>query len=165
MMRRMPLAVDVVIACRAWQRAVPRIERACRGAVRAAVTAARWRRRSAATVALMSDRRVRALNAAFRGIDKPTNVLAFPARDAGRSGVVFIGDIAIALETARREARAEGKPLGDHLTHLVVHGLLHLFGHDHDTGAAAERMEDMERAALGSLGLPDPYGRGGRRDE
>lgn len=113
-----------------------------------------------------SDAEVHALNREWRGRDKPTNVLSFPmlARDQlvslGTEGPPeLLGDIALAHETCVREAAEKGVSLADHATHLIVHGLLHLAGHDHvesDTQAAA--MEQMEIAALEKLGIPDPYG-------
>jgi probable rRNA maturation factor len=118
------------------------------------------------------DARVAELNRAFRGIDAPTNVLSWPAfaaadPDAMRGALagalvppgepVFLGDVALAYETCVREAAAEGKPLGDHAAHLIVHGVLHLVGHDHEEDAAAERMEALERKTLALLGVPDPY--------
>ncbi len=109
-------------------------------------------------IALSCDADVRRLNAQFRGKDKPTNVLSFPAA-AGPDdeGGAPSGDIVIAFETVLREAEDEGKPLHHHLAHLVVHGLLHLAGHDHDSDADAEIMEALERRILDSIGIPDPY--------
>jgi probable rRNA maturation factor len=109
-------------------------------------------------IALSSDAAVRELNARFRGQDKPTNVLSFPAAPdfPGVQGASS-GDIVIAYETAAREAAAEGKPLLHHLAHLTVHGLLHLAGHDHDDNVDAERMETLERRILEQLDIPDPY--------
>jgi probable rRNA maturation factor len=104
---------------------------------------------------------MRRLNASFRGKDKPTNVLSFPAAPPppGMKGTesLFLGDLALGYETCAAEALAEGKSLRDHLSHLVVHGLLHLLGYDHETGVEAERMEGRERAILAALGIADPY--------
>lgn len=105
------------------------------------------------------DAHIRTLNADWRGKDKPTNVLSFPAFPT-RIGAVLppmLGDIVLAAETVRGEAELEGKPLEHHITHLVVHGLLHLIGHDHETDAEADVMEDLERRALARLAIPDPY--------
>jgi len=95
------------------------------------------------------------LNRRFRRIDKPTNVLSFPsgAPDSG-----FLGDIAIAFETCRREAQAQGIAFRDHVAHLIVHGLLHLAGHDHEEDEDAERMESLETRILARLDIADPYG-------
>ena len=113
-------------------------------------------------VMLTDDPGIRTLNSNWRGIDKPTNVLSFPALqgegarkpdDAPR----MLGDIAIAYETTRREADAEGKPFEHHLSHLAIHGFLHLIGYDHENDADAEEMEALETEILQQLGIPDPY--------
>lgn len=113
-------------------------------------------------VMLTDDAGIRTLNNTWRGIDKPTNVLSFPALQleaAPKPGDAprMLGDIAIAFETTRREADAEHKPFDHHLSHLAVHGFLHLIGYDHETDAEAEAMEDLERRILARLGIPDPY--------
>jgi probable rRNA maturation factor len=110
-------------------------------------------------ILLTDDTTVRALNQRWRGTDEPTNVLSFPSRRAGRDhgAPVFLGDIVIAYETSAREAAAEGKPLHHHLTHLAVHGFLHLVGYDHESDADAESMESLERKVLAQLGIGDPY--------
>ncbi|HEX5079874.1 MAG TPA: rRNA maturation RNase YbeY, partial [Geminicoccaceae bacterium] len=142
----------------------------CRQAVRAALDrAARAPALAAAEVGVLlgDDRTIRRLNARHRGQDRATNVLAFPlldldqGRPAGRltqPGPVQLGDVALALETVCREAEAAGKPVGDHARHLVVHGTLHLLGFDHQDAAGARAMEDLERAILADLQVPDPYG-------
>jgi probable rRNA maturation factor len=110
-----------------------------------------------ACVALSSDEEVAKLNAVYRGKAAPTNVLSFaaPASDAQTR---FLGDIGLAAETVAREAEEQGVPLVDHLQHLVVHGLLHLQGYDHQTEAQAQVMEAMEVRILARLGVADPYG-------
>lgn len=107
-------------------------------------------------VILADDARVRKLNRDFRGIDKATNVLAFPGTKAPDDRAP-LGDIVLAYETLAREAENEGKAAGDHLMHLVVHGTLHLLGYDHLNEADAEKMEARERAILAALGVSDPY--------
>jgi probable rRNA maturation factor len=112
------------------------------------------------SIVFSDDARVRELNAGWRGKDKPTNVLSFPAFPTARRGEALppmLGDIVLAFETVAGEARLEGKPLQHHISHLVLHGLLHLLGHDHDEDDAAEEMEAMERDALARLAIPDPY--------
>jgi probable rRNA maturation factor len=113
-------------------------------------------------VMLTDDAGIRTLNLNWRGIDKPTNVLSFPALpptgavgpdDAPR----MLGDIAIAYETTRKEADDEQKPFDHHLSHLAVHGFLHLIGYDHEKDADAEAMESLETEILAQLGIPDPY--------
>lgn len=115
-----------------------------------------------ATVALLSDAEVRALNAQFRGKDKATNVLSFPAgwpAEAALGTIKELGDIALAYETMVGEARESGIALLDHVRHLVVHGVLHLLGHDHETESDAELMEALETRILAELGVADPYAR------
>lgn len=114
------------------------------------------------SVALLSDAEVRGLNKTFRGKDAPTNVLSFPSSAAvhakGREGEpLFLGDVALAYETVVSEASAQGKTVLQHAAHLVVHGVLHLSGFDHDGDADAERMEAAEGAVLARFGIPDPY--------
>ena len=111
---------------------------------------------------LADDDTVRALNRDYRGKDKPTNVLSFPApaaprRAAGYDGPCFLGDIVIAAETLAREAADDGIAPAHHFQHLVIHGLLHLLGHDHETDVEAVVMEALEVRALASLGVPSPY--------
>lgn len=114
------------------------------------------------SVLLADDAAVRDLNRDWRKIDKPTNVLSFPAAKAGGA---LIGDIAIAYETVQREAAAERKDFLHHLAHLAVHGFLHLMGYDHQTDSQAETMEGVERAALARLDIADPYNFHGRQQE
>ncbi len=113
-------------------------------------------------VMLTDDAGIRTLNSNWRGIDKATNVLSFPALqpegewkpdDAPR----MLGDIAIAYETMRREADEEHRPFDHHLSHLAVHGFLHLIGYDHENDDDAEEMEALETEILAHLGIPDPY--------
>ena len=113
-------------------------------------------------ILLTSDNAIAVLNAQYRGQAKPTNVLSFPAAALPASIALAVeeeplGDIAIAYETVVREAALEAKPPIFHLAHLTVHGLLHLAGFDHQTGAEAETMETAEREILASIGIPDPY--------
>lgn len=104
------------------------------------------------------DALVRRLNRDYRGIDKATNVLSFP-QSAGLDDVAgpLLGDIALAQETVLCEALADGKKPADHLTHLIVHGLLHLLGYDHESDEEAETMEQLERRILHLLSIADPY--------
>ncbi len=109
---------------------------------------------SALTVLLSDDAQLKSLNRDFRGKNKPTNVLSFPA-PANADG--YLGDIALAYEVTREEAREGNKRLADHATHLVVHGVLHLLGFDHVTGSQARKMEALETRILAELGIADPY--------
>ena len=113
-------------------------------------------------VMLTDDAGIRTLNSNWRGIDKPTNVLSFPALPpTGATGADdaprMLGDIAIAYQTTRKEADDEQKPFAHHLSHLAVHGFLHLIGYDHENDADAETMEALETEILAQLGIPDPY--------
>ena len=112
-------------------------------------------------VMLTDDAGIRTLNSNWRGIDKPTNVLSFPALQptagAPADAPRMLGDIAIAYETTRKEAYEEEKPFDHHLSHLAVHGFLHLIGYDHEKDDDAEAMESLEREILTQLGIPDPY--------
>nr|WP_306264397.1 rRNA maturation RNase YbeY [Pararhizobium sp. IMCC3301] len=113
-----------------------------------------------ATVLLTDDAQVQDLNARFRNQDKPTNVLSFANEDEqpdADSGALYLGDIAISYDTVLREADETGKSLQDHLTHLIVHGVLHLAGFDHEDDAEAEDMEGQEVEILLGLGIVDPY--------
>ena len=103
------------------------------------------------TILLAGDRKLRALNHNFRGKDKPTNVLSFPGADG------YAGDIALAYGATKKEAKAAGKTMINHATHLVVHGVLHLAGHDHERPKQARAMEGLEVKILGRLGIADPY--------
>ncbi|MDR6815960.1 putative rRNA maturation factor [Neorhizobium sp. 2083] len=105
------------------------------------------------------DAAIKEINAEWRGKDKPTNVLSFPAfpLEPGKMPGPMLGDIVIARETVEREAVDLDKSFEDHLTHLLVHGFLHLFGYDHMETDEAERMEALETRILAVLGLSDPY--------
>ena len=105
-------------------------------------------------ILLTDDAAVQDLNARFRDRDRPTNVLSFPSAE---SAVPHLGDLVLAYGVCAGEAVAQGKTLADHLTHLTVHGVLHLLGRDHVDEAEAEAMEAEERTLLASLGVADPY--------
>jgi probable rRNA maturation factor len=110
---------------------------------------------------LCDDARIREINREWRGLDKPTNVLSFPA--APKEALAkspMVGDIAVAFETVTREAQEEGKTFADHYAHMIVHGFLHLVGYDHESDAEAEEMEALEIRILGELGIADPYASG-----
>jgi probable rRNA maturation factor len=142
--------VSVVVGDRGWRAALPRAERLAEAAVRAAL--AESPASGAVTVLLDGDRGLKALNGRHRGKVKPTNVLSFPA---GFRGV--LGDVALGLGVVRREARAARRRFADHAAHLVVHGTLHLAGHDHLRAGEARRMERAEARAMRRLGRPNPW--------
>jgi probable rRNA maturation factor len=108
---------------------------------------------------LADDAFIQALNRDHRGQDKPTNVLSFPIGPFGPDdrGPVLLGDIVLALETVKAEAAAQDKTVPDHAGHLIVHGLLHLLGHDHQDDGPAAAMEALERTILREIGIADPY--------
>jgi probable rRNA maturation factor len=119
------------------------------------------------SVRLTSDEEVQALNAAWRGKDKPTNVLSFPQLERDDLGSIaaegpelMLGDVVLAHGTCAREAEEKAIPLEDHAAHLLVHGTLHLLGYDHGDDAQAQAMEQSEVRALARLGIADPYTQG-----
>lgn len=146
-----------------WRRADGDAEALCRAAVRAVDRAlpgldlAGWE----LGLTIADDRHIRALNRDHRGIDRPTDVLSFPLDrpGPGRTGPAggLLGDIVLSGETVQRDAASLGRTPADHLTHLAVHGMLHLLGYDHGTAAGAERMEALEIAILAGLGIANPY--------
>ncbi|MFP4129830.1 MAG: rRNA maturation RNase YbeY [Halorhodospira sp.] len=112
------------------------------------------------TVRIVDEPESQALNRDYRGRDSPTNVLSFPFEPPPGippEAAGIIGDLVICAPVVAREAQAQGKPEIDHWTHMVVHGVLHLLGHDHEAQAQAARMEAEERRILADLGVPDPY--------
>ncbi|MGC1302717.1 MAG: rRNA maturation RNase YbeY [Caulobacteraceae bacterium] len=155
--------IEIEIEDEAWTTALPDAEALVRRAAEAALAfdaqAPAPPETEAITVLLTDDAAVRELNARFRDKDSPTNVLSFPAAE---TAYPHLGDIALAYGVCAREAEAQDKPLAHHLSHLVVHGTLHLLGYDHQADAEAEAMEAIERAILAGLDIPDPYSdRGG----
>ena len=142
--------IEVEIEDAAWTSALPD---AAAVAERAA-TAALGTVEGDVVVLLTDDAAVQDLNARFRDRDRPTNVLSFPAAD---SAAPHLGDLVLAFGVCAAEAAAQGKTLADHLSHLTVHGVLHLLGRDHVDEAEADEMEAEERSILASLGVADPY--------
>ena len=110
-------------------------------------------------VLFTDDAAMRVINKRWRGKDKPTNVLSFPSprQPVPKGEVAHLGDIVLAWETMNAEAATQGKPLQHHITHLLVHGVLHLLGFDHESDADASKMEARETRILATLGIPDPY--------
>ena len=140
--------IDIEAEDDAWSGDVPDVE----GVVRRA--AEQVAPPGDVVILLTDDETVRDLNGRFRGKDRPTNVLSFPAPENARP---HLGDIVLAHGVCAAEAREQGKPFADHLSHLVIHGILHLMGHDHEADDEAEAMEAQERMLLAALGIPDPY--------
>jgi probable rRNA maturation factor len=168
------LHLDISISLEAgdWEAAVADVEQRVEAAARAAFDAADRPDILGVAPAEMSlvladDALVRTLNRDYRDKDKPTNVLSFAlldgsddtddvlARDEGMP--ILIGDVILAFETVQREAREQGKSVEDHLTHLVIHGVLHLLGYDHQSDPDADRMERLETSILARMGIADPY--------
>ncbi|MEL7128169.1 MAG: rRNA maturation RNase YbeY [Pseudomonadota bacterium] len=148
----MTLSIDLRIADPAWS-AIEELDALCARALNAAWTG---RQTASVDVLLADDTTLAGLNADWRGKNGPTDVLSFPAENTPGG---FLGDIAIAHGVCLRDAQADGKNPADHLCHLLIHGLLHLMGHDHIDDDEANTMEALERAAMNALGLPDPYRR------
>ncbi len=142
--------VDVEIEAEAWTQALPDAEALAREAAFAGLGT----EAGALVILLTDDESLRELNHRFRGKEAATNVLSFPA-PPNPGG--HLGDIALAFGTCDREARAQAKPLADHLRHLVIHGVLHLLGHDHQGEDEALVMEALETQHLADLGIADPY--------
>lgn len=150
------IAIEIEIEADGW-RTVPDAEGWCHRAAAAIATAVPEAAAGATvTLLLADDAAIRDLNRTWRGQDKPTNVLSFPA-PSGPGGARHLGDVALAFETVAREAGADGKPPAHHLAHLVAHGILHLLGHDHETDRDAELMERVETEAMARLGIADPH--------
>ena len=152
--------VDIAVSVLApgWRTELPWAARVARRAARAALAAvARPAGPAELSVALADDTAVRRLNRQYRGIDRATNVLSFPTAAPAGAGALPLGDVVLAHETVAAEARAQGKVVADHVSHLVVHGVLHLLGYDHERTADAEIMERLEIAILAGLGVADPY--------
>ncbi|MDQ2860169.1 MAG: rRNA maturation RNase YbeY [Pseudomonadota bacterium] len=146
--------IEVEVDTAAWTQSLPGAAAAAR---EAALAAARLAGSGTIAILLTDDATVRDLNARFLCKDAATNVLAFPA---GPNPGNHLGDIALAFGVCAREAAEQAKPLADHLRHLVIHGVLHLMGYDHQSEDQAEAMERLERDLLAALGVPDPYAEG-----
>ncbi len=165
----MKAEIELSIPCRRWHDDLPEVERivdaACRAALSAPETA--WDEEDAdqlpaqveISVVLADDETVHQLNRQYRGIDKPTNVLSFPGEewDGTADKPLLLGDVVLGFETVKREADLAAKPLGHHVSHLIVHGVLHLLGYDHETDSDAAEMEPLETIILARLNIADPY--------
>jgi probable rRNA maturation factor len=151
-------AIDILVEAGDWPDAAA-IEALARRGIGAALAETGAVGDTEVSLVLTDDAHIKELNAAWRGKDKPTNVLSFPAAEIapGERLPPLLGDIVLAAETVAREAALESKPFDHHLTHLIIHGLLHLVGHDHEDEAQAEVMEGVERRALARLAISDPY--------
>jgi len=152
------IALDIMIEAGDWSRLAGAEALAQRAAEAAFAITGTADEDVEVSVMLTDDARIRELNRTWRAKDKPTNVLSFPAPgQAGAEGPRHLGDLALAYETLVRESEEESKALADHFAHLIVHGILHLLGYDHEDEAEAETMEALEVKALATLGIADPY--------
>lgn len=147
--------IEVEIEADDWLSALPEAETIAARAAEAALGTVQ----GDVVVLLTDDAAVRDLNARFRDKDGPTNVLSFPAAEMPLPGQApHLGDLVLAFGVCREEAEAQKKALADHLSHLVVHGVLHLLGRDHEDDGEADAMEAEERTILAGIGISDPYG-------
>ncbi len=156
----MTIAIDILVEAGEWPDESVLDELADRGV--AGVVAELGKaggNQSELSLVFTDDAGIARLNKEWRGKDGPTNVLSFPAFPVqpGAALPPLLGDIVLAAETVSREAKLDGKPLEHHIAHLIIHGFLHLVGHDHEAEAEAETMEAIERRALARLAIPDPY--------
>lgn len=158
----MSVTIDIAVETAAWKKLAD-AESVVRRAIETALDDA-GETEGEVGIVLCSDTRMQELNRAWRGKDKPTNVLSFPASPSGEGTARHFGDIVLAYETLAREAEAEGKTPEAHLSHLAVHGMLHLLGFDHENDRDADKMEKRERKILARLGIPDPYASGERME-
>ena len=145
--------IEIEVEADDWTDAIDDVE----AVVERAAVAALGDKDGSIVILLTDDETVRDLNDRFRGKDKSTNVLSFPAAEMPGAEPLPLGDIVLAYGVCAAEAEEQSKTLRNHLMHLVVHGVLHLLGRDHEDEAEAEAMEGEERAVLASLGVSDPY--------
>lgn len=151
-MTRAVRSIDIVLDDPKWKKvSAPIRARMKRAALRALE---REKAKGSLTILLSNDAKLKELNALFRGKNKSTNVLSFPA---DTNPDAHLGDVAIAYGVVKREADESGKRFADHLAHLAIHGALHLLGHDHEKPKEAARMEGLEREILAEFGIADPY--------
>ena len=158
------LNTDLIFSHEAWRdikHVEPLINRAASKAYETACPLQECKGPHDVAINLANDSDIQALNQQFRGKNAPTNVLSFPFDDEfahDRPGPKPLGDIIMALETITLEAGQQQKPIDHHIAHLVVHGMLHLFGYDHMNESEALEMEQLESQILASLSIPCPYG-------
>jgi probable rRNA maturation factor len=151
---RPQLDIEIVRQSEAWDRAKVSDALLSQAAIAAFAAAPRIELHREIAILLTGDDEMRALNLRWRGKDAPTNVLSFP----GGEDEAHLGDVALAYETVDREAMQQTVAIADHAAHLVVHGMLHLLGYDHETEDEAGKMETLETKILATLGIADPYG-------
>lgn len=168
--------VEITIGSAAWSEQMPDVEAIVARAVEAALAVAGGAVLEAfgsaeveVSLFLTDDETVQKLNAQYRGIDAPTNVLSFsvgpgattPFESSDLCGppLIALGDVVLSFDTVARESKSQEKSFSDHTAHLMVHGILHLLGHDHECEEDAAKMEGLEVTILGTLGISNPYQR------
>lgn len=144
--------IDILISQPRWREALPGCEDIVTRAIEQSLIHLKASKAYEVSVVLTDDAEIRELNREWRGKDKPTNVLSFPQDEE-----ILLGDIILSLGTIEDEARSQGKALADHTSHLVVHGLLHLLGYDHEVESEAEEMEALEIDICAQMGVNNPY--------
>ena len=149
----LPFNIDIAIGHAPWPKAVPDIKGLAIMAIEKTLDALKTPKLGELSLAFINDTDIQKLNRDYRGKDKPTNVLSFP--DHGPAPL--LGDIVFAFETVEREAAEKSVPLQHHLSHLIIHGFLHLQGYDHETEVEAAQMEALEIKALAALNIDNPY--------
>ena len=152
-MNKLPFDMDIAVQFADWTDSLSDIEAIAERAVMQIISVLDKPKLGELSIALVSDRDIQVLNRDYRRKDKPTNVLSFP--DDGPAPL--LGDIVLALETITREAKEKSISLEHHVTHLIIHGFLHLQGYDHQTDETAADMEALEIAALATLNIDNPY--------
>lgn len=152
-MPELPFDMDIAVQFEDWTERLSDIDAVANTAVAQILSGLDTPKLGELSIALVSDADIQTLNRDYRNKDKPTNVLSFP--DEGPAPL--LGDIVLALETVMREAREKPVTLKSHVTHLIIHGFLHLQGYDHETDSAAAEMETLEIAALAALNIDNPY--------
>ena len=155
------MEIGVTIRHAAWRTALPDARRVTRNAALAALASTAETTATELAVVLADDVLLRKLNSTYRGLDKATNVLAFAYANSNPSLAPFesdaLGDVVISLERAAEEAKDSDISLSEHLSHLVIHGVLHLLGHDHTNDGDAKTMEELEIRTLAGIGIANPY--------
>ena len=150
-MAELPFEIDIAISHAPWSEALTDIKALALIALAQVMQELETPKLGELSLAFINDAEIQTLNRDYRGKDRPTNVLSFPQTGP------LLGDIILARETVEREAQEKNISFEAHLTHLIIHGWLHLQGYDHETDATAQEMEAIEIAALGKLGIDNPY--------
>ena len=156
-MKQLPLIIDIATQHDAWNEHFSDLESVIKRAVFQILSTLESPELGELSIALVNDADIQALNRDYRGKDKPTNVLSFPAANTLNGPAPLLGDIVLAFETVMREAAERSITLEAHLSHLIIHGFLHLQGYEHETDDEAAEMEALEIAALAALQIDNPY--------